>query len=245
MEFIQQDLKQNGKLAVVIFFIGAASYSIYLFLADATIFQLGEEDGFFEYLTALFFLLASVFFGLTLRRKFNIFYLGLALLFFVGFGEEISWGQRIIGFGTPETLARHNVQGEVTLHNLEILNSNNFDSTLKTGWRKLLTVNFLFRVFCIGYGFVLPLLVGLSLPVKTLAAKFAVPVPSITLGFFFILNWLVFRVMNTALLPAGRDLQYYDTAGEIFEFLSSVIFFAIAVVLFRNYKPKSSVSQSV
>ena len=32
--------------------------------------------------------------------------------------EEISWGQRIIGFATPEVLIDANSQGETTLHNL-------------------------------------------------------------------------------------------------------------------------------
>lgn len=40
----------------------------------------------------------------------------LAMIFIVG--EEISWGQRIIGFGTPESLAEANRQGEVNFHNL-------------------------------------------------------------------------------------------------------------------------------
>jgi hypothetical protein len=33
-------------------------------------------------------------------------------------GEEISWGQRIFGWGTPEALAEINRQGETTLHNV-------------------------------------------------------------------------------------------------------------------------------
>ena len=39
-----------------------------------------------------------------------------AMIFIVG--EEISWGQRIIGFGTPESLAEVNRQGEVNFHNV-------------------------------------------------------------------------------------------------------------------------------
>ena len=45
-------------------------------------------------------------------------YLGLAFVLFGAFGEEISWGQRILGFGTPEEVARLNVQREVNVHNL-------------------------------------------------------------------------------------------------------------------------------
>lgn len=40
-----------------------------------------------------------------------------AACFFV-LGEEVSWGQRLLGFGTPESLKEINDQDEVTLHNL-------------------------------------------------------------------------------------------------------------------------------
>jgi hypothetical protein len=40
----------------------------------------------------------------------------LGLAAFLSAGEEISWGQRLLGFGTPELFAE-NEQGEVTLHN--------------------------------------------------------------------------------------------------------------------------------
>jgi len=41
---------------------------------------------------------------------------GLGLVSLVSAGEEVSWGQRLIGFTTPE-LASQNRQGELTLHN--------------------------------------------------------------------------------------------------------------------------------
>lgn len=40
--------------------------------------------------------------------------LGLAVVA----GEEISWGQRLLGFGTPEALGTVNRQNETTLHNI-------------------------------------------------------------------------------------------------------------------------------
>ena len=44
--------------------------------------------------------------------------LAWALLMFVFMGEEISWGQRILGFGTPEVLMEINHQQEFNLHNI-------------------------------------------------------------------------------------------------------------------------------
>jgi hypothetical protein len=46
------------------------------------------------------------------------FFLGLGLFFIAG--EEISWGQRLFGIATPEDIKEINVQGEITVHNLNI-----------------------------------------------------------------------------------------------------------------------------
>jgi hypothetical protein len=83
------------------------------------------EDGVVEWLT-VFALLMSC--GLCLRRIFNLrsskppFFLFctgiLALLFFFGAGEEISWGQRIFGIESSEFFQENNAQGETNLHNL-------------------------------------------------------------------------------------------------------------------------------
>jgi hypothetical protein len=76
---------------------------------------------FLESLSAVFYLMAAgIFFFEWGQRGFkNVFMLGYALLFlFVG-GEEISWGQRIIGVTTPESLAVINVQNEINLHNID------------------------------------------------------------------------------------------------------------------------------
>ena len=41
-----------------------------------------------------------------------------ALAFVIGAGEEISWGQRLFDWSTPETLNNINVEGETTVHNI-------------------------------------------------------------------------------------------------------------------------------
>lgn len=60
--------------------------------------------------------------GLHLRRQGEVgvgflYLLGALFLLFVA-GEELSWGQRIFDWRTPEELARVNRQGETTLHNI-------------------------------------------------------------------------------------------------------------------------------
>jgi hypothetical protein len=85
------------------------------------------EDGPVESATALFLALGAVLLwrmGWRARRGGPRF--GPALLavygaaFLFAAGEEVSWGQRLLGLETPEVLARHNDQGELTLHNLVV-----------------------------------------------------------------------------------------------------------------------------
>lgn len=90
------------------------------------------EDHYFENVGAISFFAASILFfcSFLLSRKphlsTKIFwvkqlaYVGLALLFFFGGGEEISWGQRIFNEKTPDALNAINVQGEINVHNIEI-----------------------------------------------------------------------------------------------------------------------------
>ncbi len=84
-----------------------------------------KEDGVVEYATCLAYLGAAVLSFLVSRRSSSSgrTYHGLFLMTFAGLlflvaMEEISWGQRLFGFGTPRLIADHNVQGELTLHNL-------------------------------------------------------------------------------------------------------------------------------
>ena len=74
----------------------------------ASLVQLTREDSISESVSAICYLLAAcIFFVEWIRGGFrNIFVLGYAFLFLVVGGEEISWGQRIIGLQTPEELLR-------------------------------------------------------------------------------------------------------------------------------------------
>ncbi len=85
------------------------------------------EDGLIEWLTALGLIFGSlicfvrVFFLKNFRKKrflAGTIILGGLLLF--GFFEEISWGQRIVGFNSPSFFYHYNTQGETNLHNLFI-----------------------------------------------------------------------------------------------------------------------------
>lgn len=87
--------------------------------------QWGEYGSFVSFGIAGALLLALSFRrGPYLRRVMWVM-IGLAVIFLAG--EEISWGQRIIGFQTPRFFYLDSSQGDVTLHHLEAfetINSN-------------------------------------------------------------------------------------------------------------------------
>lgn len=102
---------------------------LFVFNAEAYNF-LSKEDHLIEYLssislaiTGLFFLKASIYSKKTVSVKsvkWNTFlFVVLAVVFFIAAGEEISWGQRLFNFRTPEYLGQLNDQNEFNFHNVD------------------------------------------------------------------------------------------------------------------------------
>ena len=107
-----------------------------------------QEDQIVEWTTFWLFLAAGLF-GLRRAVQRRRVFDGLVALFcvFVA-GEEISWGQRLIGYAAPEFFLRANVQQEVNLHNLP--------QSVQPGWFLMLALA--------GYGVLLPVLAQGSAP---------------------------------------------------------------------------------
>ena len=95
----------------------------WLVVADYLLYrELTREDYWVENLTALWFFLAGVLLFATAASERNTFRLcvyvlgGIAMMFAAG--EEISWGQRIFGFTTPDFLIGINDEQEFNLHDI-------------------------------------------------------------------------------------------------------------------------------
>jgi hypothetical protein len=109
-------------LMIVLVFIDAFSFNFFSFLV--------MEDGLFEFLQFLSFLIAAVFafkISYIFYKQKNYFYflpfLLLALgLIFISL-EEISWGQRFLNLQTPEIIKENNFQKELTVHNIKPIQS--------------------------------------------------------------------------------------------------------------------------
>lgn len=87
-----------------------------------------REDGPVEYLTAILFLAAAVLAARVAlasspsRHSALLAWLAAAALLWLG-GEEISWGQRIVGWDTPEAIMAVNTHEETNLHNMAFMQS--------------------------------------------------------------------------------------------------------------------------
>jgi len=97
---------------------------------------------------------------------------GLALVSLLAIGEELSWGQRIVGFSTPD-IAAGNRQGELTLHN---------DARVEEPARLVLLIGAV-------YGMAAPLVIRCRtpfVPPRTLITFFAVVVAYVAYRLLFL-----------------------------------------------------------
>ncbi len=192
--------------------------------------RLYREDGYFENLGALSLFIASglmfyAFYSTIKRRRITkVFwvkqaaYLALALLFLFGAGEEISWGQRIFGFATPESLAEINKQDEITIHNIE------FNGVA-------LPFESEFDVFWGFFVFLIPLVAAALPRFNKFGSKF-IPIVPWGLGMFFVFNYLLAKVAKLVLEAdyGYAGVPFVQAVQEIKE--SNYEFFYIFVCLF-------------
>lgn len=148
------------------------------------------EDHYFELIGASALLVTSILFlfGFRLARKTlernrislikQAVYLGLAVLFFFGAGEEISWGQRILGFQTPAPVSQVNQQDEFNLHNLSIWQSS-----------KILDANRMFDLFWFLFAVLTPAVALVVPSFKRFAGQF-IPIVFWGIGLLFLYNYL-------------------------------------------------------
>lgn len=166
-------------IGIVLYFTNLDLFVIYV-----------EEDRYIENLTALI-LFAAAFHFLWKAIKSNNKLLKascalLFLLFLFGGGEEISYGQRIFGFDTPDNYAKMNRQGEVTVHNLKI---NGVDIN-----RVIFSTVLYVSAFIYFIG--LPILYRKSKWLRTWK-YFMVPVPKLIHGILFTLFFLLILVTES------------------------------------------------
>jgi hypothetical protein len=212
---------------------GLITFSFPFVLPIDTMAALIREDSSVEYIQPLFFLIASILFFATflvvktgnqigpIRIPRNIFLLGLAALLFFGAGEEISWGQRLLGFETPETMSE-NIQGETTLHNLPMFDPTNEES--------LLNMNRLFTIFWFILCVLIPT-VAFYAPVRRLLLQWGMPIVPYLIGYQFLLYYVLSKLYE----PLGVLHDVYNGRHvELRESQHALLFVLVAFYLFTQ-----------
>lgn len=227
-------------VAILIYLI--IIYLLPVFFTELTA-SFGKEDGIVESIGALFFLLASVILILTYfkikkttssayRKPEAIWILGLALLFFVAFGEEISWGQRIYGFETPEGLKEYNKQHEFNIHNLEPFHGLDEKGEPKTGLAALMTSHRLFYAILIGYIIIIPLIMIPNTWLSRLIINLEIPIVPIWISGLFIAVFLFVKVVQFLFARDNNDL--YHALVEIMETNIALVILIFSLAFYQS-----------
>ncbi|MEX1235676.1 MAG: hypothetical protein WEB56_11900 [Roseovarius sp.] len=171
-----------------------------------------REDGPVEYGTAVLLLVASgVMAGHALslwrqgRRGAALLTALYGLLFFFAAGEEISWGQRIIGWDSGEFFLENNKQDETNLHNLMVGDVH----LTKSLFGPVLTICILL------YLVALPLIYPKGGRIARLADRMAVPVPWLKHAAIALVASIIIAVLDA------------DRKWEVYEFVFSLLVVSI------------------
>jgi len=116
--FISNTLTEIKALYVFLIIASASiiiSNCLFLIPDQQILIKLGDGNGLIESTTAIMLFLTSLIFLFLFSKNKYIIYLFLSMLFFVGAGEEISWGQQYLNIKTPEYFLDNNVQSELTI----------------------------------------------------------------------------------------------------------------------------------
>jgi len=170
------------------------------------------EDGEIEYLTVILLLASCVvvlYRWVRLRKSRSVYFSLVSwfilLVFFFVAGEELSWGQRIIGLETPEYFKQNNAQEELNLHNLVVgevkINKLIFGLILTTA--------------ILIYMVLVPILFHRVKPVSRLLDHWYIPIPRLRHTVSYLTLTLVILI-----IPASKN-------WELLEFGSVLIFFLI------------------
>ena len=212
--------------------------------------RITQEDGIYENLTFVEFILAFIIFlrlyladtngnnFLMFETHRNIFFLLLALLFLFCGGEEISWGQRI--FNTPTAdVFRSNMQNENTIHNMPFFTPDFHDKNhalpMHSSWirhRLNQGSNNFIALFCYSWLVIVPVTSWLSRKMHRFWTELNLPIVPWWIGGLLIVNNLLlyltrFYLPNNSEETGIRTVEIKECNLALL-FLATGIWFALA-----------------
>jgi len=224
------------------------SYGSFFLFSVEKVGLLVREDGPVEVLGAIFFLGCSLLFiWLFVQSKHgndfhfihtrkNFFWLILGLLFIFAFGEEISWGQRIFHYSTPEIIRDSNIQEELNIHNLKIFHGLNDSGQRKSFVELFLNIDRLFSIFWLLFCLLGPFLAKRSARISGWFERINLPLVPLWLGIFFLINYLFSKILE---LFFTQDILL-SAITEIKETNFALLFFLLSWWFLQKEKERSS-----
>lgn len=225
---------------------------LYLTLAYSTLgwgekwaSSLYSEDHYFENVGAISFFAASAISLFAFMRAVKMrditgihwiklfVYVALAMLFFFGAGEELSWGQRIFhNEGLPGS-AQENIEQELKIQNLAIVENNRF-----------LNADTVYSLFWLGFAVAIPFVSLVWKRFKLFVEKF-VPVVYWGIGVLFLLNHLLAEigklifvsVYNYQTIRFSQAIQEVKESNYelLFLFLSLLVLWDLNLLVFPKF----------
>ncbi|MGH7800734.1 MAG: hypothetical protein ACREOW_08915 [Thermodesulfobacteriota bacterium] len=195
-------------LLLILFFILIRVFFLKFFL------QILFEDRYVEWAQFYFLVLTSLLcFKLTWDKwikdkRINYFYILFGIFCMLVAFDEISWGQRILDFKSPQFFIKYNAQKETEFHNIighHLIN-------------KVIDYSYLIGLMGIIYGVVLPIAFSFSKRIAAIFQRFNLVVPPKILITGFLSGALFMGLSNIALI---------EEIGEFFIYLSFFYFLLI------------------
>lgn len=118
----------KNKMKIIFFLLPLflSLLALFIFLRSHQLFRVLIKDDYLVEYTQFFLMIFSALLSFFLHRAWwkkeiilGILFFFLAIGLFFMAGEEISWGQRLFNLETPEKIAERNLQGELTIHNID------------------------------------------------------------------------------------------------------------------------------
>ena len=219
------------KLFHIVFF-SLVGILLILFAFTDSVHFLMKEDGFVEYLSAFFWLsgfIISVWSACTRKfAKAKFIFIFAALICLVACGEEISWGQRIFNFETPDYIKEKNTQGEFNFHNLESMSGGStwrhFFKTGEFNIKQILDAQNLFRLFMLTLFFFFPIIIRFK-KAGSILTKIGYVKPD---TYAIVLLWISIALVY--LITMGGERLYLHNGQEIREMIFA--YFSVSYVYF-------------
>lgn len=259
MDTINRFIRKSSPstLIIFLFFFSSIFLLIFAFLDPDTVMDLVLEDGAIENMQAILYLLGAGLWGFAFiyklsakgngkrRLVFYVLFLGLFLFFFF---EEISWGQRIFGFSTPESLEEVNMQDETNIHNI--------------GWGdSLLWVHLIMGLFVVTVGIIFPVLKVGSKRASTFFERLGFPVVHHNLIACFCMalvfysepgfHWFVPLILIAIFFPiviilSGKFSDFFDKfENPLLQFSSVATIGSLIVIINVNLETAHYLSNNI